>query len=212
MSGDRQRFTLLQRALHWIMALCLLAMLFIGVGMVSTIMPKYLALVSIHKPLGIAILVLALIRLAVRLRYGAPSLPADLPEPMKLAARLSHYALYALMIAMPLIGWGMLSAAAYPVVLFGGVHLPAILPQSDSLHALLWDAHFYLAFGFFALILLHVAAALFHALVRRDGVFDTMRLRPPNDRGDRQADPSPDCGPAPGRTYRRPIRDGKSRD
>ena len=181
MSGDRQRFTLLQRALHWIMALCLLAMLFIGVGMVSTIMPKYLALVSIHKPLGIAILVLALIRLAVRLRYGTPPLPADLPEPMKLAARLSHYALYALMIAMPLIGWGMLSAAAYPVVLFGGVHLPAILPQSDSLHALLWDAHFYLAFGFFALILLHVAAALFHALVRRDGVFDTMapRLAPP---------------------------------
>jgi cytochrome b561 len=75
---------------------------------------------------------------------------------------------------MPLIGWGMLSAAAYPVVLFGGWHLPAILPQSDSLHTLLWDVHFYLAFAFFALILLHVAAALFHALVRRDGVFETM--------------------------------------
>jgi hypothetical protein len=75
-----------------------------------------------------------------------------------------------LMIAMPLLGWGMLSAAAYPVVLFGGWHLPAILPQSDSVHTLLWDAHFYLAFAFFALILLHVAAALFHALVRRDGV------------------------------------------
>ena len=79
---------------------------------------------------------------------------------MKLAARLSHYALYVLMIAMPLIGWGMLSAAAYPVVLFGGVRLPPILPQSDSLHTLLWDAHFYLAFLFFALILLHLAAAL----------------------------------------------------
>ena len=103
------------------MAVCILAMLFIGVGMVSTIMPKYLPLVSIHKPLGIAILVLALIRLAVRLRYGAPPLPADLPEPMKLAAHLSHYALYALMIAMPLIGWAMLSAAAYPVVVFGGM-------------------------------------------------------------------------------------------
>src|SRR6185312_9148166 len=129
---------------------------------------------SIHKPLGIAILVLALIRLAVRLRYGTPPLPADLPEPMKLAAQLSHYALYALMIAMPLIGWGMLSAAAYPVVLYGSVHLPAILPQSDGLHTLLWDAHFYLAFAFFALILMHIAAALFHALVRRDGVFDAM--------------------------------------
>jgi cytochrome b561 len=59
-------------------------------------------------------------------------------------------------------------------VLFGAWHLPAILPQSDSLHTLLWDAHFYLAVAFFALVLLHVAAALFHALVRRDGVFETM--------------------------------------
>ena len=170
----RKRFTASQRLLHWLMAICILAMLFIGVGMVSTIKPIYLTLVSIHKPLGIAVLVLALIRLALRLRYGAPPLPVDLPEPMKLAAEGSHYALYALMIAMPLLGWGMLSAAAYPVVLFGGWHLPAILPQSDSLHTLLWDAHFYLAFAFFALILLHVAGALFHALVRRDGVFEAM--------------------------------------
>ena len=172
--GPRQRFTPLQRLLHWLMAVCILTMLFIGVGMVSTIKPKYLTLVSIHKPLGIAILVLALIRLTVRLRSGTPLLPTDLPEPMKLAAHLSHYALYVLMIRMPLLGWGMLSAAAYPVVLFGGVHLPAILRQSDRLHALLWNAHFYLAFAFFALILLHVAAALFHALVRRDGVFEAM--------------------------------------
>jgi cytochrome b561 len=170
----RQRFTVLQRLLHWVMAICILAMLFVGVGMVSTVMPKYLGLVSIHKPLGIAILVLGVIRLLVRLRYGAPALPADLPEPMKLAAYLSHYAFYLLMIGMPLIGWGMLSAASYPVVLFGGVHLPSILPLSDRLHTLLWDAHFYLAFAFFALILLHVAAALFHALVRRDGVFEAM--------------------------------------
>src|SRR5271170_126735 len=174
MTGVRQRFTPLQRLLHWLMAVCILAMLFIGVGMVSTVMPKYLSLISIHKSLGIAILVLALIRLAVRLGYGAPPLPSGLPEPMKLAAYLSHYALYALMIGMPLIGWGMLSAAAYPVVLVGGVQLPAILPQSDSLHTLLWNAHYYLAFLFFALVLMHLAAALFHALVRRDGVFETM--------------------------------------
>ena len=174
MTSRHERFTGWQRLLHWLMAICVLAMLFIGVGMVSTIKPIYLTLVSIHKPLGIAILVLALVRLALRLRYGAPSLPADLPEPMKLAAVGSHYALHALMIGMPLIGWGMLSAAAYPVVLFDGWHLPAILPQSDSLLTLQWDAHFYLAFTFFALILLHVAAALFHALVRRDGVFEAM--------------------------------------
>jgi cytochrome b561 len=176
MNGAHQHFTVLQRTLHWLMAICILAMLFIGVGMVSTVMPKYLTLVSIHKPLGIAILVLAVVRLLVRMRYGAPSLPADLPEPMKLAAYLSHYAFYVLMIGLPLIGWGMLSAAGYPVVLFDGVHLPAILPQSDSMHALLWNGHFYLAFAFFALILVHVAAALFHALIRRDGVFEAMAV------------------------------------
>ena len=174
MIAARTRFTPLQRLLHWLMAACILAMLFIGVGMVSTVAPKYLTLVSIHKPLGATILVLALVRLVVRLRYGAPPLPADLPEPLKLGAHLSHYALYAAMIAMPLIGWGMLSAADYPVVLYGGLRLPPILPHSASLHAVLWSAHFYLAFLFFALILLHVAAALYHALVRRDGVFQSM--------------------------------------
>src|SRR6516164_2942899 len=155
-----QRFTPLQRGLHWLMAVCILAMLFIGVGMVSTVKPKYLTLVSIHKPLGIAILVLALIRLAVRFRYGAPPLPADLPEPIKLGGQLSHYAFYVLMIGMPLLGWGMLSAATYPVVLFGGVRLPAILPHSESLHTLLWNTHFYLAFAFFALIVACCGGAL----------------------------------------------------
>src|SRR5262249_33843869 len=140
MSARPDRFTPLQRLLHWLMALCILAMLFIGVGMVSTVAPRHLALVSIHKPLGVALLVLVLIRLVVRLRSGAPSLPADLPEPMKLAAVLSHYALYALMIAMPLIGWAMMSAAEYPVALWPGIWLPQILPQSASLYTRLWNA------------------------------------------------------------------------
>jgi cytochrome b561 len=174
MTTNRTRFAVPQRLLHWLMALCILSMLFIGVGMVSTISSKYLTLVQIHKPLGIAILVLALIRLGLRFYYGAPALPADLPIPMKLAAESSQYIFYALMIAMPLIGWAMLSAGAYPVVLFGGVHLPPIAPVSNDLHTLLWHAHYYLAFAFFALILMHVAAILFHKLIRNDGVFETM--------------------------------------
>ena len=108
---DARHFTPLQRALHWVMAICILAMLFIGIGMVSTIEPIYLKLVSIHKPLGITILVLAMLRLVVRLRNGAPELPRDLPPAMKLAAQLSHFTFYVLMIALPLIGWSMLSAA-----------------------------------------------------------------------------------------------------
>ncbi len=175
------RFNLLQRLLHWLMAICVIAMLFIGVGMVSTVTPKYLPLITIHKTLGIAILVLALLRLAVRVRFGAPPLPADLPVPLKLAAHLSHYALYGLMIVMPLLGWAMLSAAEYPVVLYGKSFLPSILPQSDSVHTPLWNAHYCLAFAFFALVLMHVAAALFHALVRRDGVFETIAPLPLRD-------------------------------
>ena len=171
------RFTAAQRTIHWLMALCILAMLFIGVAMVSTATGAYLPLVSLHKPLGIAILLLALLRLGLRARDGAPPLPADLPEPIKLAAKLSHVAFYGLMIAMPLIGWAMLSAAAYPVIV-AGFHLPAILPQSAALHTLLWTAHRLLAFAFFALILLHLSAALFHALVRRDGVFEAMAPTP----------------------------------
>ncbi|MCQ8239314.1 cytochrome b [Rhizosaccharibacter radicis] len=170
----RTRFTATQRTLHWLMAAAILAMLFIGVGMKSTITPKYLTLVSIHKPLGIAILVLALLRLGVRLRFGTPPLPADLPAPMRLGAVLSHWALYALMIVMPLLGWAMLSAAGYPIRLGAGITLPPILAQDDHLHAVLWSLHSNLAFVFFALILLHLAAGLFHALVRRDGVFEAM--------------------------------------
>jgi cytochrome b561 len=182
MTTGRTRFTVPQRLLHWLMAICILSMLFIGVGMVSTVTSKYLTLVQIHKPLGIAILVLALIRLTLRIIYGAPALPADLPEPIKLAANLSQYIFYVLMIGMPLIGWAMLSAASYPVVLFGSVHLPSILPLSPSLHTLLWHAHYFLAFAFFAFILMHVSAILFHKLIRNDGVFETMATTVTHDR------------------------------
>ena len=171
---DRRHFTPLQRVLHWLMALCIIAMLFIGVGMVSTVAPKYLTLIDIHKPLGLAILALAIVRLIVRFTSGAPALPRDLPEPMRLAAHLSHYALYGLMIAMPLVGWAMVSAGGYPVTIGGSIQLPALVGQSDSLQATLRTLHVTGAFVFFALILAHLAAALFHALVRRDGVFEAM--------------------------------------
>jgi cytochrome b561 len=177
MTGDRHMFSPLQRALHWLMALMVLAMLFIGVTMVSTLRPRFLTLITIHKPLGIAVLVLALLRLGLRLWNGAPQLPSDLSSMQVVAAKLSHVVLYALLIAMPLIGWGMLSAGGYPIVLFGSIHLPKILPQADQLYAVLRTAHTLLAYLFFATILLHIAAALFHGLIRRDGVFQAMTGR-----------------------------------
>jgi cytochrome b561 len=171
---EPDRFSDLQRALHWLIAIMVLAQLFIGLSMATTLQPRFLTLISIHKPLGIAILALALLRLGVRLRLGAPPLPDDLPRAQVLAAKLSHVVLYALLIAMPLVGWGMQSAGGYPVVLYGSLHLPAILPHDDQLHAILRMTHIVLAYIFFVTILLHVAAALFHALIRRDGVFRAM--------------------------------------
>jgi cytochrome b561 len=182
MTSLPHRFSLLQRLLHWLMAACIIAMLFIGVGMVSTVTPKYLPLIALHKTLGVTLLVLVLVRLALRLYYGAPPLPADLPAPVKLGAKLSHLALYGLMIVMPLLGLSVLWAADYPVVLYGGIRIPSLLPQSDSLHTLLWNSHFYLGFAFFALVLLHIGAGLFHALIRRDGVFGTMAPLPLTER------------------------------
>ena len=174
MRSAPDRFTPLQRAVHWLMAAMILAMLFIGIGMVSTLSPRYWTLVSIHKPLGILILLLVLLRLGMRLWRGAPPLPADLPRWQASAAKASHVLLYTLMIVMPLVGWSMLSAGGYPIVLYGPIHLPPIMPHDDALHAILRTAHTWLAYLFFLTILLHVSAALFHALVRRDGVFASM--------------------------------------
>jgi cytochrome b561 len=78
------------------------------------------------------------------------------------------------MIAMPLIGWGMQSAAGYPVRMTAWLVLPPILPHDLRLYALLRCAHGAIAFLFFLLILGHLGAALVHALVRRDGVFQSM--------------------------------------
>ena len=177
MNVGRDSFSPLQRTLHWLMAIMVIAMLFIGVMMVSTLKPRFLTLIAIHKPLGIAILVLALLRVGVRMRRGAPPLPDDLPSIQVIAAKLSHLVLYALLIAMPLIGWAMLSAGGYPIVVFGALHLPGIAPHNDRLYAALRSAHTLLAYAFFATILIHIAAALFHALIRRDGVFRAMAGR-----------------------------------
>ncbi len=169
-----KRFSVLQRTLHWLMAAMILAMLFIGVAMVSTVEPAYWTLVSVHKPLGIAILLLALLRIGVRLRRGAPPLPDRLPGWQVQLARVSHLVLYALMVAMPLIGWSMLSAGGYPIVLYGWRHLPSIMPHDDGLYTVLRAAHGLLAYLFFLTILAHFVAALFHALIRRDDVFASM--------------------------------------
>lgn len=166
-------FNLLARLLHWTMAAMILAMLFVGIGMVSSISLRP-ALVDLHRPLGIAILLLVCVRLFNRLRHAPPALPSDLPAWQAFAARASHWLLYGLMFAMPLIGWGMLSAGAYPVTMWSGFSLPPIAPHDPAVYAVLRTAHTWLALLLFATVLTHLAAALYHAWVRCDGVFAAM--------------------------------------
>jgi cytochrome b561 len=173
MSTERTQFTPLSRLLHWLMTAMVLSMLCIGVAMVTSL-ADYHVLVSIHRPLGIAILLLVVIRFANRLMNRPPALPPTMSRMERLAATASEYAMYGLMLALPLVGWGMLSAARYPIVLFGAVHLPPILPHDIVLYSVLRRAHTILAYALILLFLAHLGAVLYHSLIARDGMWKRM--------------------------------------
>ena len=177
MSQTPQKYTLLARLLHWLMALMIISTLLIGVAMVSSL-KNYHWLMSIHRPLGIAILLLAFIRLGNRLWNPPPPFPANMSTQEKMAATLSEYAIYVLMFAMPLVGWAMLSAARYPIVLLNTIELPFIFPQSLKWYAFLRETHTILAYLFAFIILSHFTAVLVHTYVIRDGLLTRMSLWP----------------------------------
>jgi cytochrome b561 len=117
---------------------------------------------------------LCVIRIVNRFINPPLKLPDTVPSLQRFAAGASHIVLYALMLIMPPIGWGILSAARYPIVLYGALRLPPILPHDLTLYAWLRDLHTVLAYLLFATFLVHFAAALYHGLIRRDGVFKAM--------------------------------------
>lgn len=174
MSAPSNHFAPLARLLHWLMALMILAMLFIGAGMAASVSERHEWLLHLHKPLGIAILLLVVVRLVVRFSTRQPPLPKDLPGWQVLAAKLSHVLLYALMLVLPLLGWAMISAAGDPVMLNSSLQLPSIVPANPTTFAFLRKAHGYLAYLLFLTVLVHLAAALFHGWIRRDGVLESM--------------------------------------
>ena len=94
----RNHYSRTARWLHWAMAAMILSMIFVGVAMVASLVLRPL-LLDIHRPLGLLVLVLAVLRLWHRRRHPPPALPADLPAPQAFAARASHGLLYALMFA-----------------------------------------------------------------------------------------------------------------
>jgi len=159
------------------MAAMLLSMLFIGAAMVTSL-GNYHRLVALHRPLGIMILVLAIIRLVNRTFTTLPPFPPTMSKRERLIASASERLLYTLMIALPLVGWGMLSAGHYPIVMFGPLHLPPILPVSPTLYAVLRKTHTIMAYLLFLTFLGHLSAVLFHILIIRDRLLDRMALWP----------------------------------
>ena len=167
------RFPAFSRLLHWTMAVMVLSMLCIGVTMVVSL-ADYHVLISIHRPLGIAILILVVVRFVNRQLNPPPPFPATMSPLERRMATASELAMYGLMLVLPLVGWGMLSAARYPIFLYGSLHLPFILPHSPMLYAGLRKAHTTLAYLFFLTFMAHVGAILFHTLIVRDGLLKRM--------------------------------------
>jgi cytochrome b561 len=155
------------------MAAMILTMLCIGVAMVASL-ANYHVLVSIHRPLGIAILILVVVRFVNRQLSELPPFPPTMSRAERLAATASERLMYGLMFIQPLVGWGMLSAARYPIILYGSLHLPFILPHDPMLYTVLRTTHTILAYLFFFTFLAHFGAILFHTLIVRDGILKRM--------------------------------------
>ncbi|HEV3332157.1 MAG TPA: cytochrome b/b6 domain-containing protein [Bryobacteraceae bacterium] len=170
---ERRQFTVSMRFLHWLTAAMVLTMLGIGVAMVSSA-ASYHALVSIHRPLGILILLLVVIRYVNRCFSALPPFPATMSSQERFVASASEMAFYSLLFLLPLVGWGMLSAARYPIVLYGSLHLFPILPHNAMLYAVLRKTHTLLAYLLFLMFIAHFGAILFHTLIVRDGMFGRM--------------------------------------
>lgn len=97
-----------------------------------------------------------------------------MPQSERFVAHASEMLMYALFLGLPLVGWGMLSAGNYPIVVFGAVHLPPILPAKPELYAILRETHTLLAYLLFLAFLAHLGAMLFHTLILRDGLLNRM--------------------------------------
>ncbi len=168
-----------QRALHWIMALLILPMIVAGFVMVQQGLPRALGntLFILHKNIGVLVLILAVIRVIQRIRRPGPPLSASLPAWQRRAAHASHGLLYVLILVMPLSGYIRVRAGGFPIEALDRLGLPTLVPKSETLATAAKTVHEFGAYAIAALLALHIAAALHHALILRDGTWS--RIWPP---------------------------------
>ena len=171
-----QNYDGVQRALHWIMAALIFLAIAAGIGatFLAKGSPERAQTFMIHRSLGMTALVLVAFRVAYRLFRGAPPYAAPLGRLTGLAAHAAHFALYFLMIALPVSGYLLTSAAGRPVPWFGLFEWPSLAPQDKGLADSAAQAHFWLAWTIGAVLTLHLAAVIWHRYIKRDGVLARM--------------------------------------
>jgi cytochrome b561 len=173
-SASRARYTGTQIALHWLIAVAIIAMLGIGLYMVS--LPKGLAfkssLINFHKSLGMTVFLLVLIRIGVRVVAGRPPLP-PMRAWQRAAASMTQVFLYVAMVGMPLTGYLGSSFNKFGTR-FWGVELPMWGWDDAGMRRLFFGIHTVCAWILIALVVLHVAGALKHQLIDRDGLMSRM--------------------------------------
>ena len=169
----RERYSRGAIAFHWTIAALAIANL--AVGFLHDPIPALGAYMGAHKAVGLTILVLTLARIAWRVTHPAPPPPGDLPAWQRIASRVTHWALYALTLLLPLTGWMMVSGSEVrrPLTWFGVFDLP-YLPVGKAAGDVGHQAHVILGWLMLALVALHIAAALRHHFVLRDGVLRRM--------------------------------------
>lgn len=184
---DDNRYSLAQRVLHWLVALLVLPVLAVGItlgwlgfeGTRETFGGEATDLLyTAHKTVGIVVLGLMLARLGFRLALGAPPYRSPLTGLEGLASRAVHGLLYAVLLAMPVLGWLATAAGGYPVQFFGWT-LPGLIGKDKALGETLFGVHGLVGWVLLGLVVLHVAGAMMHWLVKRDGVMARMSLFPP---------------------------------
>ena len=171
----QSRYTGTARALHWLAALLIFCGFSLGLFMTGLdIAPATLRYYAWHKWMGITVFLLATARLAWRAAHPPPPLPATMPSWQVQASRATHAVLYVLMLAIPISGWVYSSASGVSVVYLGLVPLPDLIPKDREVAKTLLLVHKSLNYLLAAVVTMHVAAALKHQFVDRDGVLDRM--------------------------------------
>lgn len=175
-------YTLTARWLHWLIVAAIVLQYVlanladVAAGESETL--RQLALLANHKSVGMTILVVAILRLAWRWRHPAPALPLHMGEWQRRAASLTHWSLYGCLLLLPTSGWLMSSASAYSVSWFNILPLPDLVGPDEQLTEQLKVVHEALAGCLFVLALLHIGAAIKHALWDRDDVLIRMTSWP----------------------------------